>query len=195
MKLVFATQNQNKLREIKKLLPPNIDLVSLNEIGCTESIPETAETLQGNAKLKSDYVYQKYKLPCFADDSGLVVDSLNGEPGVYSARYAGKENDAQANMDKLLKSLETKKDRSASFKTVIALNLNGETQFFKGSVQGKITHTKKGIQGFGYDPIFLPNGYTETFAELPIETKNEIGHRGKAFSKLITYLQSNHVTI
>lgn len=195
MKLVFATQNQNKLREIKRLLPPNIDLVSLNDIGCIESIPETAETLQGNAKLKSDYVYQKYKLPCFADDTGLLVDSLNGEPGVYSARYAGKENDAQANMDKLLKNLETKEDRSACFKTVIALNLNGETQFFKGSVQGKITHTKKGVQGFGYDPIFLPNGYKETFAELPIETKNEIGHRGKAFSKLITYLQSNHVTI
>lgn len=195
MKLVFATQNQNKLREIKRLLPPNIDLVSLNDIGCTESIPETADTLQGNAKLKSDYVYQKYELPCFADDTGLLVDSLNGEPGVYSARYAGKENDAHANMDKLLKNLETKKDRSACFKTVIALNLNGETQFFKGSVQGKITHTKKGVQGFGYDPIFLPDGYKETFAELPIETKNEIGHRGKAFSKLITYLQSNHVTI
>ncbi|ASV31922.1 non-canonical purine NTP diphosphatase [Maribacter cobaltidurans] len=195
MKLVFATHNQNKLREVQQLLPKKIELVSLNDLGCTEDIPETAETLEGNAKLKSDFVYDKYRLPCFADDTGLIVQALNGEPGVYSARYAGAQNDADANMDKLLRNLKDKEDRSACFTTVIALNLDGETQFFEGSVQGEIIGSKKGSQGFGYDPIFKPDGYTETFAELPLEIKNEIGHRGKAFSKLITYLKIYHVTI
>lgn len=195
MKLVFATHNQNKLKEIQKLLPPFIKLVSLTDLGCTEAIPETANTLKGNAKLKSDYVFKTYKLPCFADDTGLLVNALNGAPGVYSARYAGEENDANANMDKLLTNLKGKEDRSASFKTVIALNIDGETLFFEGSVNGKITEEKNGTEGFGYDPIFKPEGFDRTFAELPLETKNKIGHRGKAFSKLISYLKTKYVTI
>ncbi|MBQ4914857.1 non-canonical purine NTP diphosphatase [Maribacter sp. MMG018] len=193
MKLVFATHNQNKLKEIQKLLPPFINLVSLTDLGCLEPIPETADTLKGNAKLKADYVYKTYQLPCFADDTGLLVDALNGAPGVYSARYAGEENDANANMDKLLTNLKDKADRSASFKTVIALNLDNHTLFFKGSVKGEITKVKNGKNGFGYDPIFKPEGFDKTFAELPLKVKNQIGHRGKAFSKLISYLNTQHV--
>ncbi|UWX53666.1 non-canonical purine NTP diphosphatase [Maribacter litopenaei] len=194
MKLVFATHNQNKVREVQQLLPDGIQLISLNDLGINEAIPETAKTLEGNAKLKADFVYHKYKVPCFADDTGLLVNALNGEPGVYSARYAGEENDSNANMNKLLGNLKDKEDRSAYFKTVIALNLSEETIFFEGKVQGRITSSKKGTKGFGYDPIFRPNGYKETFAELPLDIKNEIGHRGKAFSELITYLKNNHVT-
>ncbi|WP_047245109.1 non-canonical purine NTP diphosphatase [Maribacter thermophilus] len=194
MKLVFATHNQNKLKEIQKLLPPFINLVSLTDLGCSEPIPETADTLKGNAKLKADYVSKTYQLPCFADDTGLLVNALNGAPGVYSARYAGEKNDANANMDKLLTNLKDKDDRSASFKTVIALNLNDETLFFEGSVKGQITKIKNGEKGFGYDPIFKPEGFDKTFAELPLETKNKIGHRGKAFSKLISYLKTKNVT-
>ncbi|PIB27818.1 non-canonical purine NTP diphosphatase [Maribacter sp. 4G9] len=194
MKLVFATHNQNKVREVQQLLPSGIELVSLNDLGITEVIPETANTLEGNAKLKSDYVYKNYNLPCFADDTGLLVDALNGEPGVYSARYAGTRNDAHANMDKLLKNLADKENRSAHFKTVISLNLTGKTLFFEGIVTGEIITSKKGDKGFGYDPIFRPEGYKETFAELPLEIKNKIGHRGKAFSKLITHLNTHHAT-
>ncbi|RRQ48242.1 non-canonical purine NTP diphosphatase [Maribacter algicola] len=194
MKLVFATHNQNKVREVQQLLPSGIELVSLNDLGITEAIPETAKTLEGNAKLKTDYIYNKYNISCFADDTGLFVHALNGEPGVYSARYAGEENDANANMDKLLRNLKGKVNRSACFTTVIALNLDGKTLFFEGSVEGEIIDTKQGSQGFGYDPIFRPNGYKETFAELPLEIKNEIGHRGKAFSKLITHLNTHHAT-
>ncbi|KAA2216838.1 non-canonical purine NTP diphosphatase [Maribacter flavus] len=194
MKLVFATHNQNKVKEVQQLLPKGITLVSLKDLGITEDIPETENTLEGNAKLKSDYVYQNYNLSCFADDTGLLVDALNGEPGVYSARYAGIRNDAHANMDKLLKNLADKDNRSAHFKTVISLNLEGRTQFFEGVVEGEITTSKKGDKGFGYDPIFRPNGYDQTFAELPLDIKNEISHRGKAFSKLITYLNDHHVT-
>ncbi|MFD0797736.1 non-canonical purine NTP diphosphatase [Maribacter chungangensis] len=195
MKLVFATHNQNKLKEIQALLPNGITLVSLQDIGCNEAIPETAPTLQGNAKLKADHVTRNYKLACFADDTGLMVPALQGEPGVYSARYAGKQNDANANMDKLLKNLSDKTDRSASFKTSIALNLNGNTLFFDGTVEGVITENKVGEKGFGYDPIFKPNGYKQTFAELPLEIKNQISHRGKAFSKLVAYLKTIYVDI
>ncbi|MGB3152786.1 MAG: non-canonical purine NTP diphosphatase [Maribacter sp.] len=195
MKLVFATHNRNKLREIKSLVPKHIKLVSLDEIGCKESIPETADTLEGNAKLKADFVFKNYNLPCFADDTGLLVNALDGAPGVYSARYAGEANDANANMNKLLLSLATKKDRSAHFKTVIALNLSETTQFFEGLVQGEILTQKKGTNGFGYDPIFKPSGYNQTFAELPLSVKNRIGHRGKAFSNLIGYLNSIHSTV
>jgi XTP/dITP diphosphohydrolase len=196
MELVFATQNQNKLREVKKLLPASITLLSLKDIGCVEDIPETATTLEGNAKLKADYVTKNYQLPCFADDTGLLVNALNGEPGVYSARYASKKNDANANMDKLLLNLNQHKDRSADFSTIIALNLNNEdeTIFFNGSVEGIIIKEKRGSQGFGYDPIFVPEGYNETFAELPLEIKNKISHRGKAFMKLIHHLKNIHVT-
>ncbi len=195
MKLVFATHNQNKLKEIQAIVPNHITLVSLEDIGCFEDIPETATTLNGNAKIKADHITKTYNLPCFADDTGLIVDSLNGEPGVYSARYAGKENDANANMDKLLRNLSNQKDRSAHFQTSIALNLNGETIFFDGSVEGTITEKKKGEKGFGYDPIFKPSGYELTFAELPMEIKNEISHRGQAFSKLKEYLKTVDVNI
>ena len=195
MKLVFATHNPNKLKEIQAIVPDYITLVSLKDIGCFEDIPETAATLEGNAKLKADHITTNYNLPCFADDTGLLVNALNGEPGVYSARYAGEENDSNANMDKLLKNLSNKTDRSASFKTSIALNINGDTFFFDGFVTGEITKTKSGEKGFGYDPIFIPNGYEQTFAQLPLELKNQISHRGKAFLKLITYLNTQNVNI
>ncbi|WP_424000526.1 non-canonical purine NTP diphosphatase [Maribacter sp. IgM3_T14_3] len=193
MKLVFATHNPNKLKEIQQLVPSYIELVSLDMIGCTTDIPETATTLEGNAKIKADFITDTYQLPCFADDTGLIVDSLNGDPGVYSARYAGPENDTNANMDKLLANLADQQDRSAYFNTVIALNLNGKTHIFDGSIHGEIIETKKGNNGFGYDPIFKPNGYSETFAQLPLSIKNEISHRALAFKKLITYLNSIHV--
>ncbi|WP_339837718.1 non-canonical purine NTP diphosphatase [uncultured Maribacter sp.] len=194
MKLVFATHNSNKLKEIQQLVPEFIELVSLDTIGCTEEIPETAKTLEGNAKIKADYVTKNHKLPCFADDTGLLVNSLNGEPGIYSARYAGPQNDSQANMTKLLSNLIGKNDRSAHFKTVIALNLNGETHIFEGIIDGEIIEDKKGKNGFGYDPIFVPNGYNETFAQLPLSVKNDISHRGQAFKKLIAYLNNINVT-
>ncbi|HDZ06327.1 hypothetical protein LCGC14_0148530 [marine sediment metagenome] len=194
MKLVFATHNPNKSKEVQQLVPSQIELINLETIGCTTDIPETANTLEGNAKLKADFVTNNYQLSCFADDTGLLVNSLNGEPGVYSARYAGTQADSNANMDKLLANLSSKKDRSAYFKTVIALNLNGKTHIFEGKIEGVITVNKRGENGFGYDPIFQPNGYEETFAELPLSIKNKISHRAKAFKKLITYLNSIHVT-
>ncbi len=195
MKLVFATHNQNKLREIQLLVPATMEVVSLNEIGCHEPILETADTLEGNAKLKADFVFKNYGLPCFADDTGLLVNALNGAPGVYSARYAGETNDADANMNKLLKNLTGVEDRRAYFKTVVALNLTENTQYFEGSVQGNIIDEKRGAEGFGYDPVFQPTGYNKTFAELPISIKNKISHRSVAFSKLIEFLNSSHVTI
>jgi len=195
MELVFATHNQNKLKEVQSLVPSHIKILSLTDIGYNEPIPETANTLEGNAKLKADYVTQKYKLPCFADDTGLLVTSLNGAPGVFSARYAGSANDAIANMDKLLGNLKNKSDRSARFKTAIALNLKDETLFFDGTVKGEIITEKRGQEGFGYDPIFKPDGYEKTFAELPLEIKNKIGHRGKAIVKLINFLNTKYATI
>ncbi len=189
MKLVFATHNQNKLNEVKTLLPSYIELVSLIDIGCGDEIPETAETLEGNAQLKADFVTEHYGLPCFADDTGLLVDALHGAPGVYSARYAGEQRSAADNMNKLLDELQGKRTRSACFKTVIALNLVQESILFSGMVEGNITYEKKGAKGFGYDPIFQPNGYDKTFAELPLDLKNKIGHRGKAVQKLIAYLK------
>lgn len=195
MTLVFATHNSNKLQEIKALLPKNITLLSLADIGCLENIPETANTLEGNAKLKADHVTNTYNLPCFADDTGLLVNALDGAPGVYSARYAGSENDANANMDKLLKNLRHKTDRSAHFKTAIALNLNGKTIFFDGCVNGIITVAKKGENGFGYDPIFKPDGFEETFAQLPLEIKNTISHRGRAFAKLVAHLNTQYANL
>ncbi|SNR43469.1 XTP/dITP diphosphohydrolase [Maribacter sedimenticola] len=194
MKLVFATHNPNKLIELQKLVPPSLELISLETLGCHEAIPETENTLEGNARLKANYITNTYQLPCFADDTGLLVTSLNGEPGVLSARYAGPENNAQANMSKLLTKLEGSKDRSAYFKTVIALNLNGETHIFEGKVDGEITMSQYGEQGFGYDPIFKPTGYDQTFAQLPLFEKNKISHRGRAFQKLIAYLKHTNVT-
>ena len=194
MKLIFATHNPNKLIEVQQMVPSSFEILGLETIGCTTAIPETATTLEGNAKIKADFVTGTYGLPCFADDTGLIISSLNGEPGVYSARYAGVKNDAQANMDKVLRELSGEKDRSASFKTVIALNLNGKTHFFEGKVDGEITEEKSGSEGFGYDPIFKPKGYDQTFAELPLTVKNEISHRGRAFQKLMDFLKTIDVS-
>ena len=188
MQLVFASNNKNKIKEIQQLLPDTIEILSLESIGCHEEIPETANTIEGNAILKANYVTEKYGYNCFADDTGLEVAALNGEPGVYSARYAGEQRDAGDNMDLLLENLLEKTDRTAQFKTVIALNINGKQHLFTGIAKGKITTEKSGNQGFGYDPIFQPEDFEETFAELSLEIKNKISHRGKATQLLIAFL-------
>ena len=188
MKLVFATHNKNKLLEARKLLTDEIELLGLNDIECTEDIPETSDTIEGNAAQKALYVSKKYNINCFADDTGLEVEVLNGEPGVFSARYAGNQKNSEDNMNKLLENLNDKINRNARFKTVIALSLNGKTTLFEGVVNGVIIHEKRGNQGFGYDPIFIPSGYDKTFAELPLTVKNKISHRGKAMKLLIEYL-------
>lgn len=188
MKLVFATHNKNKLKEIKAMLPEHIELLSLDDIGCTEDIAETAETIQGNAALKADYVQQKYGYDCFADDTGLEVDALNGAPGVYSARYAGNDKDSEANLRKLLHELDGENNRAARFKTVIALRTEKEEHFFSGICKGTIIKERRGQEGFGYDPVFQPEGFESTFAEMPLAEKAELSHRGKAFRKLMEYL-------
>jgi XTP/dITP diphosphohydrolase len=190
MKLVFASNNKNKIKEIQNVLPEGITLISLEDINCREEIPETANTIEGNAILKANYITEKYGYNCFADDTGLEVEALNGSPGVFSARYAGEPSDANANMQKLLGALENKTNRKAQFKTVITLNLNGEQFHFTGICQGEITMDKSGNEGFGYDPIFQPEGYNKTFAELSIEQKNQISHRGKATKQLINFLKT-----
>jgi len=187
MKLVFATHNQHKFSEVKSLLPAHIELVSLTDIGCYDEIPETATTIEGNALLKAKYVWEHYQLACFADDTGLEVLSLNNEPGVYSARYAGPQNNAQANMEKLLDNLKGKANRTAQFKTTIALVGADFEELFDGICEGEIVETHRGEGGFGYDPIFQPIGFSETFAQMTLPQKNEIGHRGKAIRKLITH--------
>lgn len=189
MKIVFASNNKNKIHEIQSMLPDTIQIVSLESIGCFEDIPETDATIAGNAILKANYITQKYGLDCFADDTGLEVVALNGKPGVYSARYAGDQRNADDNMNKLLNELTDKLNRNAQFKTVIALNFEGKQYLFTGIASGEITLEKKGTGGFGYDPVFRPNGYEETFAELSLEIKNEISHRGKATKLLIEFLQ------
>jgi XTP/dITP diphosphohydrolase len=191
MKIVFATNNENKIKEIQSMLPQSIEIISLESIGCHEEIPETADTIEENAIMKANYVTEKYGYDCFADDTGLEVDSLNGEPGVYSARYAGEQRSAEDNMDKLLVNLDGKANRNAQFKTVITLNLKGEQHLFTGIARGEITLAKNGNQGFGYDPIFRPDGFQETFAQLSLETKNNISHRGKATRELIAFLNQN----
>ncbi|MRT17619.1 non-canonical purine NTP diphosphatase [Vitellibacter sp. q18] len=188
MKLVFATHNKNKFTEVKAMLPHHIELLSLNDIGCDEDIPETADTIEGNAILKADYVRKKYNLNCFADDTGLEVKALDGAPGVFSARYAGIAGNSKANMDKLLKNLKGKESRSARFKTAIALHLEHEEVMFLGICEGEITEAPRGSSGFGYDPIFQPKGFDKTFAEMTLTQKSEIGHRGKAMRQLIEYL-------
>ena len=188
MTIVFASNNPNKILEIQNMLPPTIKILSLESIGCTEEIPETADTIEGNAILKANYVTEKYGYDCFADDTGLEVYALNGDPGVYSARYAGKQKDANDNMDKLLNNLKDKSDRAAQFKTVIALNLNGKQQLFTGIVKGEITTEKFGNGGFGYDPIFIADGFSQSFAELSLTEKAGISHRGIAVKKLIGFL-------
>lgn len=188
MQLVFASNNKNKILEIQSILPETIKILSLEDIGCLEDIPETADTIEGNAILKANYVTQKYGYDCFADDTGLEVAALNGEPGVYSARYAGEQRNSDDNMNKVLNSLSGENNRNAQFKTVIALNLKNKQELFTGIAKGEITLEKTGNKGFGYDPIFQPLGYKETFAELSLEIKNVISHRGKATQQLIQFL-------
>ncbi|WP_395056032.1 non-canonical purine NTP diphosphatase [Flavobacterium sp.] len=189
MQLVFASNNKNKIQEIQSMLPESIKILSLSDIGCHEDIPETANTIEGNAILKANYVTQKYGYDCFADDTGLEVEMLNGEPGVFSARYAGEQRNDNDNMDKLLAELNNKTNRNAQFKTVICLNINGEQHLFTGIAKGEITKEKLGNQGFGYDPIFQPEGYQHTFAQISLEEKVNISHRGKATRTLITFLK------
>jgi XTP/dITP diphosphohydrolase len=188
MKLVFASNNKNKIQEIQALVPATIKILSLKDIGCKEDIPETADTIEGNAILKANYVTEKYGYDCFADDTGLEVEVLNGAPGVYSARYAGEHKNADDNMDKLLSELQEKSNRKANFKTVIALNLNGKQKLFTGIINGKIIKERKGTNGFGYDPIFVADGYDKTFSELTMEEKSTISHRGIAVKELIEHL-------
>jgi XTP/dITP diphosphohydrolase len=188
-KLVFATNNLHKLSEIKAILGEQIEILSLNDINCHVDIPETADTLEGNAKMKAEYIYQHYHLDCFADDTGLEVRALNGAPGVFSARYAGEGHDSQANMKKLLEHLKGKTNREAQFRTAICLIENGEEHLFEGLVKGKIIEEKRGEAGFGYDPVFVPDGYDKTFAELGEDIKNQISHRARAVKKLCDYLK------
>ncbi|WP_224483255.1 non-canonical purine NTP diphosphatase [Robertkochia aurantiaca] len=190
MKLVFATHNPNKLTEVRALLPKHIELVGLDAIDCHEDIPETSDTIEGNAIIKANYVSKKYDFDCFADDTGLEVDALNGAPGVHSARYAGATKDDNANVAKLLKDLKGETNRKARFKTVIALNLEREKILFQGIVNGTIAEEPRGDQGFGYDPVFIPEGYSKTFAELSILEKNKISHRANAIRELIDYLKT-----
>lgn len=198
MRIVFATNNAHKLSEIRQILGNDIEILSLADIGCHEDIPETADTLEGNALQKAQYVYDHYHLSCFADDTGLEVNALGGEPGIYSARYAGDGHDSEANMQKLLQKLGENNNRKARFRTVIALIEKEEddkvtepaekTSFFEGIVEGQIIRDKRGQEGFGYDPIFQPDGYDETFAQLGLEIKNRISHRARAVEKLAKYL-------
>mgnify|MGYP003645257734 CR=1 FL=1 len=190
MELIFATQNINKAKEIQALVPKSIAIKTLKEIGCNEDIPETAPSLEGNAKQKSDYIFENYKVNCFADDTGLEIDALNGEPGVFSARYAGPQRDSNDNMDLVLKKLKGNSNRKARFKTVISLILNGENHTFEGVVNGTIIEEKSGMEGFGYDPIFKPDGFDATFSEMSMEDKNSISHRGIAVRKLVEFLSN-----
>lgn len=189
MQLVFASNNKNKILEIQSMLPESIQIISLEDIGCFEEIPETANTIEGNAILKANYVTQNYGYNCFTDDTGLEVEALNGEPGVYSARYAGEHKNDHDNMNKLLSNLEEKPNRKAQFKTVICLNIDGNQHLFTGIASGEIIKEKIGNQGFGYDPIFQPEGYQHTFAQISLEEKAIISHRGKATRLLIDFLK------
>ncbi len=188
MKIVFASNNKNKVQEIQNQVPESIQIVTLEEIGCFEDIEETGTTLEENAIIKANYVTEKYNLPCFADDTGLEIEALNGEPGVYSARYAGEEKNSEANMQKVLENLNGVSNRKAKFKTVIALNINNEQYLFTGTVEGEIRNEQKGTNGFGYDPIFEPEYLGKTFAEMTLEDKNKMSHRGRAVEKLIEFL-------
>ena len=188
MKIVFATNNPNKLKEIQSLIPKEIEIISLNEIGCNEDIPETGDTLETNAFQKAHYIKDNFNCDCFADDTGLEIEELNGDPGVYSARYAGPERNAHANMNKVLNELKGKKNRKAQFRTAIALILNGEKHLFEGKVQGYISKVKQGNEGFGYDPIFIPEKDTRSFAQMSMQEKGAISHRGRAVKNLVAYL-------
>lgn len=189
MKLVFASNNKNKIEEIKQLLPSDIEIISLEAIGCIEEIEETADTIEGNAILKANYITATYGYDCFSDDSGLEIDALQGAPGVHSARYAGDQRNSEDNMNKVLAALANESNRKAQFKTVIALNSNGTQHLFTGIASGTITTEKMGTQGFGYDPIFIPVGSESTFATLTKEEKGLFSHRGKAIQQLVEFLK------
>lgn len=186
--LIFATGNPNKVKEVKAILDGHIEVKSMKEIGCTDDIPETSPTLEGNAILKANYLKEHYKVDCFSEDTGLEIESLNGEPGVYSARYGGDNTNANKNMELVLSKLEGIENRKAQFRTVIALIQKGQTHLFEGIVKGHISTEKSGHQGFGYDPIFVPDGYDISFAEMDSNTKNKISHRGQAIRKLTHFL-------
>ena len=192
MKLVFATNNKHKLQEVRDIMGSGVEVLSLNDINCHDDIPETADTLQGNALIKARYIYEKYGIDCFADDTGLEVEALGGEPGVYSARYAGEECNSEANMHKLLHNLTGKKNRNAQFRTVIALIIDGKEMLFNGIVKGTITEEKRGTSGFGYDPVFIPEGFSESFAQMGNVVKNSISHRYRATQELSNYLKERY---
>lgn len=194
MKIVFVTNNQHKLDEIKNILGQEFNIVSLNDIGCHDDIPETGDTLEENASQKSNYIASRYALDCFADDTGLEVDALGGQPGVHSARYAEEtDHDSQANMAKLLHKLGNNNNRKARFRTVISLIVHGKEHRFEGIVEGRIAHQPSGVRGFGYDPVFIPDGYDKSFAELGDEVKNQISHRARAVRKLAEHIKQQHV--
>jgi XTP/dITP diphosphohydrolase len=188
MQFCLATNNKHKVEELQLLLGQTFQIITLDTIGCTEEIEETETTLEGNSRLKARYISDKYKVSTIADDSGLEVEALNGEPGVYSARYAGEHGNHEKNMAKLLENLKNQTNRTAQFRTSITLILDGEVHQFEGIVKGKIIYEKRGTMGFGYDPIFVPDGFEKTFAEMTTEEKNPISHRGKAIEKLLTFL-------
>ena len=187
-KFVFATNNTHKLEEVTAILGNKVELLSMKDIHCHADIPETADTLEGNALLKARYIFENYQLDCFADDTGLEVEALNGAPGVYSARYAGDAHNSEANMKKLLQDMEDMENRKAQFRTVFALIVNGKEHLFEGIVKGEITKHRHGTSGFGYDPVFIPEGYTQTYAEMGNELKNKISHRALATNKLCNFL-------
>lgn len=187
--ICFATNNPNKLKEISQQLEGKFKVLGLKDIGCTEEIPEEQPTLEGNSQQKAAYIWDKYKVNCFADDTGLEVEALGGAPGVYSARYAGPQRNSEDNMALVLDNLKDKENRKAEFKTIITLVIDGVYEQFEGKVEGHITHTKTGEEGFGYDPIFQPLGYDKTFAQMSTSEKNEISHRGRAVKKLISFLR------
>ena len=189
--IVFATNNLHKLEEVRAIVSGDINIVSLSEIGCHDDIPETADTLEGNALQKAKYVKEHFGYDCFADDTGLEVEALNGEPGVRSARYAGDAHDSNANIDKLLSALDGQQNRKARFRTVIALIMNGEEEYFEGIINGVIIKDRRGNTGFGYDPVFIPDGYSETFAELGADIKNKISHRAIATRKFAERIASD----
>ena len=189
MKLCFATHNDHKLQEIAPLLPPVFELLNLGQIGCREELPETQATIEGNSRQKAEYVWQHYRVNCFADDTGLEVAALGGEPGVHSARYAGPQRNSEENIDRLLHHLAGQADRNARFKTVITLVLDGEVRSFEGTVEGKILEERRGGGGFGYDAVFLPGGYDRTFAEMDLAEKSLISHRGRALEKMVAFFR------
>jgi len=190
MQLVFATHNNNKAKEIQAIVPNGIQIVTLDDLDCTEDIPETENTLEGNARLKSQFVVDKFQLNCFADDTGLEIEALNGEPGVYSARYAGESCDSERNMQRVLDNLAETKNRNAQFRTVISLFWEGETYLFEGVVKGRIVKERRGKEGFGYDPIFEPENCGKTFSEMDLAEKNTLSHRSRALKKMVEFLEN-----